>query len=178
MKKKMLLITAILGIGFILSLSFFLAFNNEVLKIISISLGVTLYHFLMRLIVGTLVDLTMKNKANYKNIWFSTKRFESKFYNFFHVHKWKKIIPTYSPETFDTTNKSIEEIVGATCQAEVVHEIIMLFSLLPIALIPIFNAPAVFIITSILSMMIDGIFVILQRYNRPRLIKILKRKLK
>ena len=94
------------------------------------------------------------------------------------MHKWKKFIPTYSPETFDTTNKSIEEIVGATCQAEVVHEIIMLFSLLPIALIPIFNAPAVFIITSILSMMIDSIFVILQRYNRPRLIKILKRKLK
>lgn len=46
MKKKMILITAILGIGFILSLSFFLAFNNEVLKIISISLGVTFYHFL------------------------------------------------------------------------------------------------------------------------------------
>ncbi len=178
MKKKMILITAILGIGFILSLSFFLAFNNEVLKIISISLGVTFYHFFMRLIVGTLVDLVMKNKANYNNKWFSTKRFESKFYNFLHVHKWKKFIPTYSPETFDTTNKSIEEIVGATCQAEVVHEIIMLFSLLPIALIPIFNSPVVFIITSLLSMMIDSIFVILQRYNRPRLIKILKRKLK
>lgn len=178
MKKKMILITAILGIGFILSLSFFLAFNNEVLKIICISIGVTLYHFLMRIIVGTLVDLVMKNKANYNNKWFSTKKIESKFYNFLHVHKWKKFIPTYSPETFDTTNKSIEEIVGATCQAEVVHEIIMLFSLLPIALIPIFNAPAVFIITSILSMMIDSIFVILQRYNRPRLIKILKRKLK
>lgn len=87
----------------------------------------------------------------------------------------KKIIPTYSPETFDITNKSIEEIIGATCQAEVVHEIIMLFSLLPIALIPIFGEPIVFIVTSVLSMMIDSIFVILQRYNRPRLIKLMKR---
>lgn len=35
---------------------------------------------------------------------------------------------------------------------------------------------AVFIITSVLSCMFDMIFVIMQRYNRPRLVKIIERK--
>lgn len=161
MKKKMILITAILGIGFIISLSFFLATNNQVFEVITVSFGVTSYHFLMRLIIGTLVDKSMKNSANYNNIWFREKRFESKLYKFLCVHNWKQFVPTYNPETFNTNNKTIEEIIGATCQAEVVHEIIMLFSLLPIALIPIFGEPIVFIVTSILSMMIDSVFVIL-----------------
>jgi hypothetical protein len=91
------------------------------------------------------------------------------------VRRWQKHIPTYSPETFDTGKKTVREIVGATCQAELVHEIIMLLSLLPIALIPLFGAGAVFIITSVLSMLFDSLFVILQRYNRPKLVRVMER---
>jgi hypothetical protein len=69
----------------------------------------------------------------------------------------------------------VSEIVGATCQAEVVHEVIMALSLLPIAFIPFLGGAAALIITSVLSMLIDSVFVILQRYNRPRLIKVMER---
>lgn len=51
----------------------------------------------------------------------------------------------------------------------------MLFSLLPIALIPFLGGAAAFIITSVLAMLIDLIFVILQRYNRPMLVRVMER---
>jgi hypothetical protein len=72
--------------------------------------------------------------------------------------------------------KNIEEIIGATCQAEIVHETIMVFSLLPIILIPYLGAAVAFIITSVLSVLIDFAFVMLQRYNRPRLVQIKNRR--
>ena len=91
------------------------------------------------------------------------------------VRRWKKYIPTYSPDTFDAGKKTVKEIVGATCQAEIVHELIMALSLLPIALIPFLGGAAALIITSALSMLVDSAFVILQRYNRPKLVRVMER---
>lgn len=175
LKKKMILITVFLSIGFAIFLPAFLVTRNGIVEIFTITIGVTLYHFAMRLAVGTVVNLIMNNQANYKSVWFREKGFENKIYKLMRVRKWKKYIPTYSPETFDTSQKSVKEIVGATCQAEIVHEVIMVLSLLPIALIPFLGSAAAFIITSVLSMMIDCVFVILQRYNRPKLVKVMER---
>jgi hypothetical protein len=129
----------------------------------------------MRLFIGSVVNLIMKNKADHNSIWFREKRFENKLYKLIRVRKWKKYLPTYSPVTFDTTQKTVKEIVGATCQAEIVHEIIMVLSLMPTALIPLLGGAAAIIITSFLSMLIDLTFVILQRYNRPKLIRVMER---
>ena len=175
MKKKMILTTVFLLIGFAISLPIFIVTGNAIIEIITITVGVTLYHFLMRLAVGAIVNLIMKNKANHKSIWFREKSFERKFYNLLRVQKWKKYIPTYSPDTFDTNQKTVKEIVGATCQAEIVHEVIMVLSLLPIAAIPFLGGAAAIITTSFLSMLIDAVFVILQRYNRPMLVRVMER---
>ena len=175
MKSKMILITALLIIAFAIFLPIFAITKNAVTTAVIITIGVTLYHFVMRLAVGTIVDLIMKNKADHKNIWFREKSFESKLYKLLRVRKWRKYIPTYSPSTFDSSKKTVNEIIGATCQAEVVHEIIMLLSLLPIISIPFLGGAAAMIITSILAMLFDSLFVILQRYNRPKLIRVMKR---
>ena len=66
MKKKMLLITAILTVAFIICLLIFLVTKNAVIQTLAITVGVTAYHFVMRLAVGFVVNLIMKNKANYK----------------------------------------------------------------------------------------------------------------
>lgn len=175
MKKKMILTTVLLLIGFAISLPISIVTENDVIETITITIGITLYHFAMRLAVGTIVNLIMKNKANHNNIWFREKSFEKKLYNLLHVRKWKKYIPTYSPDTFDTSKKTVKEIVGATCQAEIVHEVIMVLSLLPIAVIPFLGGTVAILTTSFLSMLIDSVFVILQRYNRPKLVKVMKR---
>ena len=175
MKKKMILITLILLIGFVIFLPIFIVTENAVIEAVTITICVTLYHFAMRLAVGTAVNLIMRNKADHDRAWFREKRFEKKLYKLLRVRKWRKFIPTYSPDTFDTNQKTVKEIVGATCQAEIVHEVIMVLSLLPIAAIPFLGGAAAIITTSILSTLIDSVFVILQRYNRPKLVRVMER---
>jgi hypothetical protein len=171
----MILITVFLLVLFVVSLPIFLITKNDTIETITITIGIALYHFAMRLVVGTVVNVIMKNKANHNNIWFREKRFESKLYKVLGVRKWKKRLPTYSPETFDFKQKKFEQIVGATCQAEIVHEIIMVFSLLPIIAIPFLGGAVAIIITSVLATLFDFLFVILQRYNRPKLIRVMER---
>ena len=171
----MILITVFLLVLFVVSLPIFLITKNDTIETITITIGIALYHFAMRLVVGTVVNVIMKNKANHNNIWFREKRFESKLYKTLGVRKWKKRLPTYSPETFDFKQKKFEQIVGATCQAEIVHEIIMVFSLLPIIMIPFLGGAVAIIITSVLATLFDFLFVILQRYNRPKLIRAMER---
>lgn len=175
MKNKMIWITVILLIGFAISLAVFVLTSNAIVEGITITIGVTLYHFAMRLAVGTMIDWIMKNQADHKSIWFREKRFERKLYKWMRVRKWRKYIPTYDPDIFDASRKTVKEIVGATCQAEIIHEVIMALSLLPIALIPFLGGAAALIITSVLSMLIDSVFVILQRYNRPKLVRVMER---
>ena len=54
----------------------------------------------------------------------------------------------------------------------------MLLSFLPVLTVPIFGAPGVFWVTSTLAALFDCCFVILQRYNRPRFIRILDKERK
>ena len=175
MKRKMILTTIFLLIGFAICLPVFIVTNNGVLEVLAITIGITLYHFAMRLAVGEIINAVMKNKLEHIGVWFRERRFEKKLYKFLRVRRWKKYVPTYSPETFDASTKTVKELIGATCQAEIVHEVIMAFSLLPIVLIPFLGGAIAIIITSVLSALIDCIFVILQRYNRPKLLKIMER---
>ena len=63
-------------------------------------------------------------------------------------------------------------MIHTTCVAEITHEIIILLSFAPLLVIPKFGAAPVFVITSLLAALFDGIFVIMQRYNRPRLLRL------
>ena len=175
MKKRMILITAFLFMGLIISLPVFVFTKNGIAETVTITLGVTLYHFAMRLSVGAAVNAVMHNKADYNHAWFREKSFENKLYRLLRVRKWKKHLPTYDPDTFDTGKKIVSELVGASCQAEIVHEIIMAFSLLPIGFIPFLGGAVVLTVTSVLAMLFDSLFVILQRYNRPRLVRVMAR---
>ena len=82
---------------------------------------------------------------------------------------------TYDPSCFDNRIHSWDEIAQAMCQAEVVHEVNVVLSFVPIlAAIP-FGALWVFVITSVLAACYDGMFVVMQRYNRPRVIRLVKK---
>ena len=61
-------------------------------------------------------------------------------------------------------------------QAELGHETIAVLSFLPILAGNWFGAYPVFVITSILSALFDLMFVAMQRYNRQRIVRLIKRK--
>ena len=145
----------------------------EIFFTIVITAGTVSYHFLMRLFVGSVFNLVLNNNIDYNKKWFRVGKAEQNLYRFLKVKKWKRFFPTYDPSAFDTEVHSWNEIAGAMCQSELVHEMIVVLSFLPIISSMWFGATPVFVLTSIFSALFDLIFVIIQRYNRPRVLKLL-----
>ncbi len=166
----MLVLTAVSTALFGLFLTVHVIAPNAVILALCITFGVFAYHFVMRLLVGFSIHAIFRNHMNVNRRWFRPLRFEAKLYARLGVSKWKHHVPTYAPDTFSLREHSWEELAQATCQAEVVHEIIMVFSFAPLLLIPRFGEPVIFILTSVAAAWIDLTFVILQRYNRPRIL--------
>lgn len=143
------------------------------LKTLGITFAMIFYHFGMRLLVGGCYQMRFHNQMNYKAKWFRPRKFEAALYQRIKVKRWKKYLPTYNEGSFDLKKVSYEALVMTMCQAELVHETIVICSFLPIAMSAFFGATAVFVITSLLAATIDLAFVVLQRYNRPRVLRLM-----
>ena len=146
------------------------------LLVTAISFGTTTYHFIMRLIVGYILPRITQYDFDYHNPWFQPRIWEPALYKMLHMKRWKGKLPTYAPEQFSLQSNSLHRVIQNMCGAEVVHEIIMLLSFLPVLVIPVFGAPEAFWITSIASVFFDSLFVMAQRFNRPRLVRIFEKK--
>lgn len=138
----------------------------------AISFGTTAYHLLMRLAVGYIVPKLTNYRFDYRTRWFLPRQWEAGFYRKLKVRNWKGKIPTYAPMQFSLRENTLYRVIQNTCGAEIVHEIIMVLSFLPLLTVPLFGEFAVFFLTSLGAAMYDSIFVLAQRYNRPRLVRI------
>lgn len=176
MSRIMKIIAVLTTIITIIFSYIYITINKSVYLTLAISFGTTAYHFIMRLVIGYIINWIMHNKANYNNNYFKTKKLEQKIYKLIKVKKWKDKMPTYNPDFYSTEKHSLEEIAMVTCQAEIVHELIIIFSFVPVLFTLWFDSFWVFMITSIISALIDTLFVIMQRYNRPRIIKLINLK--
>ena len=140
----------------------------------AITTGTTFYHFAMRLMVGAIVPRCVHNPMKCR--WFHQKSFEPRIYAALRVKQWKDHMPTYDPASFSLRQHCMEEIVHNTCVSEAVHEVIVLLSFIPLLFTFLWDAFPVFLITSALAAAFDSCFIIMQRYNRPRLLHILKKR--
>ena len=138
----------------------------------AITFGTFFYHFAMRLLVGALIPARFDPKSP----WFQSRPWEQRLYKRLKLRRWKDRLPTYAPRLFSPGHYPPDKIAVHMCQAEVVHEVIVLCSFIPLLFSLFFGAFPVFLITSILSAAVDMLFVLLQRYNRPRLLRLLEKK--
>ena len=174
MAKKMKIITFFSTVITVFFSILYFNTKNKLTLSLMITFATISYHFIMRLFVGFVINLIFNNHINYQSKWFHISTTEEKLYKIFKVKKWKGKMATYNPENFDNKIHSWDEIAQAMCQAELVHELIIILSFVPIfASIP-FDALWIFVITSVLSACFDALFVIIQRYNRPRIIKLIE----
>ena len=160
----------------ILTVALYNATSIDIILTFGIILGTTSYHFIMRLLVALIINLTMSNREDYTMSSYQVSNFQNRIYNKLNVKKWKNRMPTYDASLFDVKVHSLQEIVQAMCQAELVHEMIVVLSFVPIVAGFWFGAYPVFVITSALAAMLDLMFVMVQRYNRQRVIKLMKYK--
>ena len=140
----------------------------------SIAFGITAYHMLLRFLAPVILHVFFHRRYNADSRWFRQKSWETGLYHFLHVKAWKSHMMTYDPSQFSLKKYSMEQILQNMCHAELIHElnIILSFSSLLFA-IPFGSFP-VFLITALLAALFDGIFVIIQRYNRPRIAAIIQ----
>lgn len=150
----------------------FHCFAKDVYLTIAITFGTISYHLGIRLLVGLLYNVGMKNHADYTKKWYQVHPWENKLYQVLKVKAWKNKMPTYAPLVFSNKEHTWHEIAQAMCQSELVHETNILLSFLPVIASRWFGAFSVFFITSLCGAIFDLLFVIIQRYNRARVVKI------
>lgn len=135
------------------------------------------YHLAMRLAVGEAVTLLYRNREfNLSSPVFHIFSFEEKLYARLGVKGWGKKVITAKPEQFDLRELSLEELLHNISQAELVHMIIMLLSFVPLLLIIPYGAPAVFVATSVAACLADLKYVMLQRCNRQKVMRIIEKR--
>lgn len=176
MKQTMYSITAFFTIGSMLFMGFYAAHPHPALLPCAITFGTTAYHFIMRLTVGTAVNLIFQNQIDPSARWFQTRKCEDRVYEKWNVKSWKEKLPSYDPSLFSHKEHSFDEIAGAMCQAELVHEIIVILSFVPLLFAIPFGAFPIFLLTSLAAAVFDSLFVIVQRYNRKRILRLARRK--
>lgn len=175
-KRTMYIIAIISMILMFASFGIYRATGTRVFVTLGITSMTVCYHFTIRLVIGNIVDVIMRNEADWRKPWFRECGFEKKLYKKLKVKRWKDHMPTIDAGLFALEKKPVEGIIGATCQAEVVHELDVIASLAAILFAIPFGDLWVFLVTSVLGAAFDMIFVIIQRYNRPRLLRTLKRR--
>lgn len=123
-------------------------------------------------ISAPIVFLLFRKKFNYTSVWLAPKKFEAGLYKMLKVKNWKNKVPVYDIDEYSFEKHSLEEIIMNTCHAEVVHEVISVVSYVPILLGGLINHYKLIILTSIAFSCCHLIFVVIQRFNRPRIIKL------
>lgn len=170
----------VIAITLIISITCFIIYYGELyINNVVLWTGITaftiMYHLWVRIVMGNVSKLFKKN-INYTNTWFKERNFEKKLYKLLRVKKWKDKALTYNPEAFSLKEHSLEEIANTMSKSEVDHWINELISLSTLLFSYIWGQFWLFTITAIVAMLFDAQFIIIQRYNRPRVIKILERK--
>ncbi len=176
MAKKMTRVALFFMIGTVILTAFYEKTAYGPALSLAITFGTVSYHLVMRLLVGGAFQAVMQNRADLRKRWYRVGRREMAVYEALKVKRWKRRMPTYDNALFDLRLHTWNEVAQAMCQAELVHEAIALLSFLPIAAGLRFGAYPVFIVTSVLSAGYDLLFVMMQRYNRQRIMVLLERK--
>lgn len=173
MRKLIIITSAVMPAIAVLCTALYLRRGQDVFLTLAITFATISYHFIMRLIVGGIVNSTMHNHADLSRPWFRQRDWERKLYRLLRVKKWKGRVPAYRPDFFDLSRHTPDEIAQAMCQAEITHEIILPLSFLPIFASIWVGALPAFVITSVISAGLELVIIVTQRFNRPRIIRML-----
>ena len=147
-------------------------YNNGIILWTGITAFTIMYHFWVRIIMGN-VSKIFKNKINYKQSFFKERKFEKKLYKILRVKDWKGKALTYNPESFSLKEHSLDEIANTMCKSEVDHWINEIISVSTLLFAIPWGELWIFAITALAAMIFDSQFIIIQRYNRPRVLKII-----
>ncbi len=151
------------------ALGLYLIFPGELSLTTAITAGTICYHSNARGIIGAWIDRNVRPGLNPDHPWFREQKWEPPLYRLLRVRRWKDKMPTYTPQAFCLKETNLPDVICNSCSAELIHVLCMAAGFLPLVMVPFVGAFWVFFLTSLGAACADGIFVVIQRYNRPRL---------
>lgn len=149
--------------------------DSRVILWVGIASFTILYHFWLRIIMGC---VTRCLPIRYTAWWFKERRFERRLYKLLRVRKWKGKVLTYDPDAFSMEKHSYEEIAYAMAKAETDHWINELISLSTMFFPLLWGAWWLFISTGIVGMLFDMQFILVQRFHRPIIMRVIEKERK
>ncbi len=156
------------------AVSFTLYYGNFAENVLILWVGIVTftitYHLWMRIIMGNVSKLF---KVSYKHLWFKENAFEKKLYTFLKVKKWKRKALTYNPELYSVKDRTLEEIADTTAKSELDHWINEIISIVSIFFVFLWGCAPAFIISAVAAMLFDAQFIVVQRYNRPIVLRLM-----
>ena len=132
-----------------------------------------LYHFGLRILFG---EITNRITFNYNHSFFAPKKFEAKLYRILKVRSWKDKVLTFNPDKYDFKNRTLHQLASTMSKSETDHWINELISVCSIFFSLIWGLFPVFLITAVAAMLFDAQFIVVQRYNRPIVLRLMERK--
>ena len=148
---------------------------SDILLWVGIVAFMIMYHLGLRIFFG---EITKHVKINYKQRFFKPLFFESSLYKLLRVRQWKDRALTYDPDAFSPKKHSWEEIANTMSKSEVDHWINEVISVISILFSLLWGEFYIFLITAVLAMLFDAQFILIQRYNRPLVIRHMEKKAK
>lgn len=131
------------------------------------------YHLWGRLIMGNVTKLW---GIRYTHFWFKERPFEKKIYEALRVKHWKDRALTYNPELYNVKERTMEQIANTMAKSETDHWVNVGISLSTLLFALLWGEFWIFLITAVAAILFDGQFILIQRYNRPRVLRILAKK--
>lgn len=146
--------------------------RSGVILWIGVSAFTVVYHFKGRLIMG---EQTKKWNISYKHPFFRERRFEQKLYKLLRVREWRDKVLTYDPESYNVKTHTYTQLANTMSKSECDHWINELISLSTLAFGLIWGEMWIFALTALVSMLFDAQFIVVQRYNRKRVVSLIKK---
>ncbi len=175
-KKTLYIISAACLIFMFTFLGLFVNNHLDACMFLGVVFLAAAYHMIVRLVAGTFCDGALENGIDTENHWFADSDMEQSLYRVLGVKHWKNRLPAPDAWKYSLKKRSLEDVIAETCRTELVHEIGIVMSLLSIFLSILFGYLWFFILTAALGVLFDLGFVMVQRYNRPRLMNTAKEK--
>ena len=180
----------LLQLCFILAVVLFNSlFNKEISKnkILLIVLMGTVFEYLILAIVSIISRTLPKKLFNFNRRLYRERKFERKLFKMIKVKKWKHLIPEMGEVLVGFSKNKISnpkdpsyiaKFIEETCYAEFIHFNAIIFSF---GILLIFPAKYTFCVTlpiCIFASLLHMLPIIVQRYNRPKLVMLYNRALR
>jgi len=150
-------------------------FENAAIMWTGVVAFTVVYQLWLRLVMGQAVG-KFKSRIHYGGWLYRERSFEKKIYKAFRVKKWKNKVPTFNPELFVLKDYSMEDIANTMAKVETDHWVNVLISLSTMLFALIWGAGWIFLAAAVAAILFDGQFILIQRYNRPRVVRLINRR--